>query len=167
MANQNSCDENDDDIQQFLLHTTRMVSKKLGGFGNHFYVCEQSYCHIFGVKGSWVMHSYHLLSFDKIDVKKGYERGNVLVVLEAAKKKWNKHLAPCQQAHFDFMPFAVDVCGLIDWAAVSLLKRIACKYSEITLKSYAECVSIVRRRISFAIQSGVARQLSRAVLLYC
>ena len=89
------------------------------------------------------------------------------VVLEAAKKKWNKHLAPCQQAHFDFMPFAVDVCGLIDWAAVSLLKRIACKYSEITLKSYAECVSIVRRRISFAIQSGVARQLSRAVLLYC
>jgi hypothetical protein len=88
------------------------------------------------------------------------------IVLEAAKDKWDKHLAPCLQAHFDFMPFAVDVCGLIDWAAVSLLKRIACKYSEITLKSYAECVSIVRRRISFAIQSGVARQLSRAVLLY-
>ncbi len=88
------CDENDDDIQQFLLHTTRMVSKKLGGFGNHFYVCEQSYCHIFGVKGSWVMHSYHLLSFDKIDVKKGYERGNVLVVLEAANLGRNEFCWP-------------------------------------------------------------------------
>ena len=87
------------------------------------------------------------------------------IVLEAAKEKWEKHLRPCQQAHFDFMPFAVDVCGLVDWTAATLIKRIACKYAEITLKSYAECMNIVRRRISFAIQVGVARQLSRAALL--
>jgi hypothetical protein len=43
-----------------------------------------SYCHVFGVKGSWAPHSDNLLSIDKIDVKKGFEPGNLLIMLKCA-----------------------------------------------------------------------------------
>ena len=35
----------------------------------------------FGIKGSWIPKSELLLSIDKIDHKKGYEVGNVVIVL--------------------------------------------------------------------------------------
>ena len=86
------------------------------------------------------------------------------VVLDAALAKVNKHLRPCEAAHYGFIPFAADTCGLIDWAAATLIKRIGCKYADNTHKSYSEGVSIVRQRLSFALQAGIARQLARVVL---
>ena len=86
------------------------------------------------------------------------------VVLDAAQAKVNKHLRPCEAAHYGFIPFAADTCGLIDWAAATLIKRIGCKYADNTHKSYSEGVSIVRQRLSFALQAGIARQLARVVL---
>ena len=85
-------------------------------------------------------------------------------VMDAAKNKADKHLLPCAAAHYGFMPFAVDVCGLIDWVAASLIKCIGCKYAENSHKSYSEGVSIVRQRLSFALQVGIARQLAYVAL---
>ena len=86
------------------------------------------------------------------------------VVAAAAKNKVDKHLLPCAAAHYGFVPFAADVCGLIDWAAASLIKCIGCKYAEIFHKSYSEGVSIIRQRLSFALQMRIARQLSYVAL---
>ncbi|KAJ3414966.1 PsbP domain-containing protein 3, chloroplastic [Chytridiales sp. JEL 0842] len=43
-----------------------------------------SWCRYFGVKGSWVAGSRFLLTFDKIDVSRGYEFGNLLICLDRA-----------------------------------------------------------------------------------
>jgi hypothetical protein len=101
-------DEEDEDFQHFLVYATTKLSKENGGSGNRFHIREQqcsnprpvtvtmeymkelywenggSYCRIFGVKGSWVPNSDNLLSIDKIDVKKGYEPGNLMIMLACA-----------------------------------------------------------------------------------
>lgn len=99
------CDENDDDFQQFLFYAKMRLSKELGGSQGGWCNAEQrlpnprpvtvtlnelielywdnggSYCCIFGVKGCWIPNSGNLLSIDNMDVKKGYEPGNLLIVL--------------------------------------------------------------------------------------
>jgi hypothetical protein len=53
---------------------------------------------------------------------------------------------------------------MADEAATALLKRIAAGYAINTGKTYAYAKSLCRCRISFAIQPGVACQLSYFVL---
>ena len=60
------------------------------------------------------------------------------------------------------MPFAMDTCGLIDSEAAQLLQRLASSYAQNRIKSYAEAINIIRRRVSFAVQLGVARPLVSA-----
>ena len=55
-----------------------------------------------------------------------------------------------------------EAAGLTEIEAAELMKRLAYQYAEKQSKSYAESVSIVRRRISFAVQLGVARQIVSA-----
>ncbi|KAJ3125261.1 hypothetical protein HK100_010898 [Physocladia obscura] len=43
-----------------------------------------SWCRYFGVKGRWVPGSRYLLSFDKLDVTRGYEVGNLIICLSRA-----------------------------------------------------------------------------------
>ena len=59
----------------------------------------------------------------------------------------------------DFEPFSVDVCGLIDKAASDCLRRIASMYAVYHHKPLTYALAIVRRRVSFSIHLGSARQL--------
>jgi hypothetical protein len=79
---------------------------------------------------------------------------------DAAKRKIEKHALACTRAEFEFIPFALDVCGAADKDGWDLLQRLSHKWSEHMGKPYAYALSLARRRISFAVQLGVSRQLS-------
>ena len=66
----------------------------------------------------------------------------------------------CTSADLGFILFALDVCGVIDLTAVYLLSSFASAYSKNLSKSYVYALHICRRRISFALQTGISRQLS-------
>ena len=57
------------------------------------------------------------------------------------------------------MPFALDVCGLIEREGAYLLKRFATQYSLRTAVPYTYALSLARRRVSTALHIGIARQL--------
>ena len=80
-------------------------------------------------------------------------------VAAAAKEKIKKHEAACLHYHYDFTPFAVDVCGVHDEAAIELIQRLATSYQATSSKPFSMCLSICNRRVSFAIQVAVANQL--------
>ena len=83
-------------------------------------------------------------------------------VIQAATRKKTKHMEACRLSGLDFLPFAMDTTGLIEHEGADLIKRLAYQYAEKQSKSYAESVSILRRRISFAVQLGTARQIISA-----
>jgi hypothetical protein len=80
-------------------------------------------------------------------------------VTAAAKEKVKKHAEACRHHHLDFIPFAVDVCGVFDEAAQDLIDRLATSYHTRSSKPFSMCMSICSRRISFAVQLAVANQL--------
>ena len=53
----------------------------------------------------------------------------VLLVADKAVSKVTKHAEACEQAGFDFLPFAIDVCGIMDSRALALLSRLAQAYA--------------------------------------
>jgi hypothetical protein len=85
------------------------------------------------------------------------------LVDQAAKNKINKHQEACVAAGYDFEPFAVDVCGVVDGAAASLLKRFSSRQAGRTRRAYSYVLSLSRRRISTALHIGIARQFLSAV----
>jgi hypothetical protein len=76
----------------------------------------------------------------------------------AETNKIKKHEDACTLSGFGFKPFAMDVFGVLAPRSVSFLKRICNKL--MYLYDYPSYVAsaIVYRRISFAVQLGVARQ---------
>ena len=77
----------------------------------------------------------------------------------AAKAKYGKHEIPCTKDGKEFIAFACDVTGMIDSEAFKLLERIATKYADRKGQSTAWGLTICKRRISFAIQHAISRQL--------
>jgi hypothetical protein len=85
------------------------------------------------------------------------------LVATAAVAKIDKHRRSCLLAGKGFTPFAVDVCGMIDAAGAELLQRIASRQAKHSDRPYWDAISFCRRRVSFAIQHGVAKQLVAAM----
>ena len=86
-----------------------------------------------------------------------------IVVGDAAQKaearKLEKHLLACETANFGFQPFAIDVFGVLAKQSQHLLYRIVEKMIRETCCSPHKAKAICQRRISMAVQLGVARQL--------
>ena len=82
------------------------------------------------------------------------------LVSEKADSKITKHAEACEQAGFDFLPFAIDVCGIMDSRALALLSRLAQAYAAASGLATSHSKSICRRRISMCLQRGIAAQLS-------
>ncbi len=78
---------------------------------------------------------------------------------EAAREKIAKHEINCTAAAKGFVPFAADVCGYGDQDAVELLHRFAHRIGERSGRGFKDAWRSCRRRISIAIQAGVALQL--------
>ena len=97
--------------------------------------------------------------------KEFHEDGLVVgsLVLKAAKDKIKKHQESCANQDLSFVPFAADVCGIITTDASHLLRRFASNLAERMSRPYSYAMSLCRRRISFAIQHGVATQLLNAL----
>ena len=86
-----------------------------------------------------------------------------IVVGDTAQKaedmKIEKHAAACEAAGFGFKPFAVDIFGVIAKESSLLLKRVCEKMIRETCCAPYKAIAICQRRISLAVQLGVARQL--------
>lgn len=82
-------------------------------------------------------------------------------LLSAVAEKFYKHGQPCTELGKEFIPFALDSCGLTDHNAWKLMSRFATRMADRQGKSYSYLVNIVRRRISFALQVSLSRQLLR------
>ena len=102
------------------------------------------------------------LSEAKADSSEGTIPGKLAV--KAASDKIEKNRVPCELVGKEFVAFSVDVCGTIDVDGFELLSRMASAYAYNSSSPITYALSIFRRRISFAIQLGVARQLLRAVV---
>ena len=81
-----------------------------------------------------------------------------------ADEKIKKHLAACEQAGYDFLPFAIDTCGVMDARANILLTRLANAYEAISGLADSHSKAICRRRISLCLQRGISTQLTSLVL---
>jgi hypothetical protein len=77
-----------------------------------------------------------------------------------ATLKIAKHAAACDNAGFNFQPFSMDTCGILDARASSLLSRFADSYAAISGLAASHSKAICRRRISFSLQRGIAAQLT-------
>ena len=64
------------------------------------------------------------------------------LVMHAAKEKLCKHATPCHDNGYDFVPFACDVCAILDPQADRLLKRFASRISMSRSDSYADCINM-------------------------
>jgi hypothetical protein len=75
------------------------------------------------------------------------------------QQKITKHEDDCSRAGYSFLPFACDVTGIITHTTSALLDRIAS--ANVTRKDtlFGFALDILRRRMSYSIQLGVARQL--------
>jgi hypothetical protein len=80
-------------------------------------------------------------------------------VEEAEKKKYDKHQEACEVASYGFKAFAASVFGVLAERSKHLLNRI-CKalIRNASLSEYL-AKAVTQRRVSFAIQLGVARQV--------
>jgi hypothetical protein len=80
-------------------------------------------------------------------------------VSERATAKSNKHAPHCHASSLGFVPFAVDVCGMLDEAAVGLIELLAIRYAARKGGAPERALSLCRRRISVGLYIGVSRQL--------
>jgi len=87
-----------------------------------------------------------------------------VLVDKTAEDKRSKHQGPCNLAGKEFIAFAVDVCGMVEASATLLLQNLATFYSKRTLRPFSYALSLCRRRVSLAIQLGVARQLCQTLV---
>jgi len=96
------------------------------------------------------------LSFAKSRTTDGRVLGQAL--LSAVRGKINKHKRACEASGKEFIPFALDTCGITDLNAWKLMSRFATRIADRQGRSYSYVANIVRRRVSFALQMGMARQ---------
>jgi hypothetical protein len=83
------------------------------------------------------------------------------LVATAADSKVGKHQEDCVRSGMEFLPFAIDVCGVTDTSGWQLINRLAERYSLRQGRPYSVSVSLLRRKLSFALHLGIAKQLSR------
>jgi hypothetical protein len=88
---------------------------------------------------------------------RGYVFGKAAAVAEL--NKINKHRQPCLMASYGFHPFAVDVFGSMGAESMVFIKRLASAFALASSQLYSYCLSLCYRRVSFALQLGLARQL--------
>ncbi len=81
------------------------------------------------------------------------------LVKYAAKNKNKKYLAGCEAAGRGFLPFALDTCGLLDAQGWRFLCRLGSRIAERDQSTFSDAISSCYRRISFALQKNLARQL--------
>jgi hypothetical protein len=77
---------------------------------------------------------------------------------DAEKKKNNKHKEACEQD--GFQPFATDTSGVLSPSSYLYLCRTATSYAGLANRPYAYALSLCLRRVSFAIQKGLAYQIT-------
>ena len=82
------------------------------------------------------------------------------LAVSKAVDKCHKHLASCSSAGYGFTPFAVDVCGIMEESGYHLIERFATRIADYKGYPFYYALSLCLRRISFAVQLGIARQLS-------
>jgi Reverse transcriptase (RNA-dependent DNA polymerase) len=84
------------------------------------------------------------------------------------RHKHHKHQGPCEESGFGFLAFAIDVFGVPASESLLFLRRIVSKLVREADYPHYMASAIVFRRISIALQIGVARQLlaSRKVVIY-
>ncbi len=97
------------------------------------------------------------LSQAKSGISQGRDIGKL--VDQKAKEKVNKHDQACAAAGYDFQPFAMDVCGVVDDKAAHLLRRFSTRQAERTGRAYSYILALARRRISTALQVGISTQI--------
>ncbi len=97
------------------------------------------------------------LTPSKLDKRQGKDLGRAAA--DAAEEKIKKHKEACTDASRMFTPFAVDVCGIMDQDASDLLQRFAGRIGQQTGRGFNDALNLCKRRLSFAIQLSVARQL--------
>ena len=97
------------------------------------------------------------LSVSRTGTSAGRQLGRA--VIDAAIDKIDKHDQPCDINMLAFFPFAADVCGYIDQDAEDLLTSFAHRIGKINGRGSHDAMRWCRRRISVALQIGVARQL--------
>ncbi len=108
--------------------------------------------------GSRVCNDVTVVSNMCASFSKPYTVGKA--ALEADKKKIIKHKESCEKAGFGFQPFASDTSGVLSPSSYLYLCRIATSYAAIANRPYAYALSLCLRRVSFAIQKGLAYQLT-------
>jgi hypothetical protein len=84
----------------------------------------------------------------------------------AEDRKIAKHMAACEAAGYGFKAFALDVFGVMGKESGRLLRRVCNKMVRETCCAEYKATAICLRRISMAVQLGVARQMvaSREVI---
>ena len=108
--------------------------------------------------GSQVCHDITVVSNMCANFPKPYTVGKA--ALEADKKKYIKHKEACEKAGYGFQAFATDTSGVLSPSSYLYLCRIATSYAAIANRPYAYALSLCLRRVSFAIQKGLAYQLT-------
>jgi hypothetical protein len=85
---------------------------------------------------------------------------------QAEDRKVRKHLAACEATRLGFKAFALDVFGVMGKESRRLLDRVRKRMARETCCPLYKATAICDRRISIAVQIGVARQLiaSRQVI---
>jgi hypothetical protein len=108
--------------------------------------------------GSQVCNDITVVSNMCASFSKPYTVGKA--ALEADNKKNIKHKEACENAGFGFQAFATDTSGVLSPSSYLYLCRIATSYAAIANRPYPYALSLCLRRVSFAIQKGLAYQLT-------
>ena len=108
--------------------------------------------------GSQVCNDITVVSNMCANYSKPYTVGKA--ALDAEKKKNIKHKEACEQAGYGFQPFATDTSGVLSPSSYLYLCRIATSYAALANRPYAYALSLCLRRVSFAIQKGLAYQIT-------
>ena len=78
---------------------------------------------------------------------------------EAEDRKVRKHGAACEAAGYGFKAFALDVFGVLGRGSKRLLDRVCKRIVRETGYEEYKATAICYRRISMAVQQGIAEQL--------
>jgi len=78
---------------------------------------------------------------------------------EAEDNKFHKHQEACENASYGFKTFAIDVFGVVGSRSLGLLNRIRNAIVRATGQPSMKATAICYRKMSLAVQKGVARQV--------
>ena len=105
------------------------------------------------IRGVWMPQELTLIDVRVVDTDaKSYSNRSPQDVLKTAEKeKTRKYSAACEARRAAFTPFCVSVDGLLGKEAQQFLKRMGDGLTHKWGKSYAETMSWMRAKLSFAI----------------